>query len=53
VDLQEAPHLQNSKQHHSENSKAEVPKRNFSLSSNPLVFFRRIFNGYVLSSEGQ
>jgi hypothetical protein len=25
--------------------KAEVPKRNFSLLSNPLVLFRRIFKG--------
>jgi len=25
--------------------KAEIPKRNFSLLSNPLVLFRRIFKG--------
>jgi len=27
--------------------KAEIPKRNFSLTSNPLVLFRRIFKGYI------
>jgi hypothetical protein len=27
--------------------KAEIPNRNFSLRSNPLVLFRRTFKGYV------
>jgi len=46
VGLQEAPHLQDFIQRIIWNTpNAEIPKRNFSLLSNPLVLFNRIFRG--------
>jgi hypothetical protein len=45
VGLQQAAHLQDYIQNHLENFKCWIPKRNFSLLSNPLLLFNRIFRG--------
>jgi hypothetical protein len=43
VGLQEVPHYNTRSKIILKTPKVEIPKRNFSLISNPLVLFRRIF----------
>jgi hypothetical protein len=45
VGLQEAPHLQDLYRIIWNTPNTAIPKRNFSLLSNPLVLFNRIFRG--------